>query len=279
MRCVGGRRSTRCSCSAPECSAEFSLLARFCFAPAQVLPPFHVMPRSVLSGAAPRPSPALPPAASPRHHHPIPGPALTSERLSSPCAGTCNAVLRQIVPRLLSVFLHNLRTDYERWAVDPAYRSVDRRCGNETWLPFTTGRCLCVRDRSSPAQGGARTAGGCQSGDIGGGERDRGRKRRGRAALATMQEERLSDAEVPFSNTVFGGGKCVAGRGACLRRRKEDEAALRLRQPATPAAGQPARRPAVSHSRANRRDSPFLGFHRSESAALTVVRGGLLQPW
>lgn len=89
-----------------------------------------MMPRSVLSGAphatfAPVPTPSLSGSFT------IPDAttlATTSHSSSSlpaaarPPAGTCNAVLRQIVPRLLAVFLQNLRTDYERWASDPEYR-------------------------------------------------------------------------------------------------------------------------------------------------------------
>ena len=50
-----------------------------------MLPPFHLMPRGVLSG-------------------------------------TCNAVLRSLVPRLLDAFVRSLKDDYKRWSADPGYR-------------------------------------------------------------------------------------------------------------------------------------------------------------
>jgi hypothetical protein len=55
----------------------------------EVLPPFHRMPRSLLSGA-------------------------------------CNAVLRRAVPALLAAFVRQLAADYRKWATDPAYRALRR---------------------------------------------------------------------------------------------------------------------------------------------------------
>lgn len=52
----------------------------------EVIPPFDLLPRSVLEG-------------------------------------TCNAVLRTLIGTLLPVFLGRLSADYERWANSPAYRA------------------------------------------------------------------------------------------------------------------------------------------------------------
>ena len=56
----------------------------------EVLPPFHRVPRTLLSGA-------------------------------------CNAVLRRAVPALLNVFMRQLASDYRKWGAEPAYRA--RRAG------------------------------------------------------------------------------------------------------------------------------------------------------
>ena len=53
----------------------------------EVLPPFHLMPRRLLSGA-------------------------------------CNAVLRRAVPVLLSAFIRNLADDYRKWGTEPQYRAL-----------------------------------------------------------------------------------------------------------------------------------------------------------
>jgi hypothetical protein len=55
----------------------------------EVLPPFHRMPRTLLSGA-------------------------------------CNAVLRRAVPALLAAFVRQLAADYRKWGGDPAYRALRR---------------------------------------------------------------------------------------------------------------------------------------------------------
>jgi hypothetical protein len=55
----------------------------------EVLPPFHRMPRALLSGA-------------------------------------CNAVLRRAVPALLGAFIRQLAADYRHWATDAAYRARRR---------------------------------------------------------------------------------------------------------------------------------------------------------
>ena len=52
----------------------------------EVLPPFNLMPRSLLSGA-------------------------------------CNAVLRRAVPALLVAFVRQLAADYDRWSSEPEYRA------------------------------------------------------------------------------------------------------------------------------------------------------------
>jgi len=52
----------------------------------EVLSPFHLMPRQLLSGA-------------------------------------CNAVLRRAVPALLSAFIRNLAADYRKWGNEPVYRA------------------------------------------------------------------------------------------------------------------------------------------------------------
>ena len=53
----------------------------------EVLPPFHLMPRTLLATA-------------------------------------CNAVLRRALPSLLSVFVVQLGKDYARWAAEPDYRAA-----------------------------------------------------------------------------------------------------------------------------------------------------------
>ena len=74
--------------SCPQCAASSFIcveteLRVWC----EVLPPFHLMPRTLLATA-------------------------------------CNAVLRRALPSLLSVFVVQLGKEYARWAAEPDYRAA-----------------------------------------------------------------------------------------------------------------------------------------------------------
>ncbi len=73
-------------CTATVCGAALLPLLHT-LPPAQVVPPFHLMPREVLEGS-------------------------------------CNAVLRALVNSLLPLFLRQLADDYGKWASTDSYRAL-----------------------------------------------------------------------------------------------------------------------------------------------------------